>query len=140
MNSISSVGRLQISTKFARNVRRPRQPRPSRTKICAYQITFIASDGNKVTAEAEESDLLLDVAEENNVDIPASCRGGMCGTCVSKLISGEVDMSAAMDLEECLTPEQIAEGYILCCSATPQSDCEIEWKEDWGVSTLEEWK
>ena len=108
--------------------------------VRAHQITYVAEDGSKVEAQASESDFLLDVGEENGVEIPASCRGGMCGTCVCKLTSGEVDMSEATDLEGVLSPEQLQAGYILACSSRPKTDCTVEWKQDWGVSVLEEWQ
>ncbi|CAD7698581.1 unnamed protein product [Ostreobium quekettii] len=106
----------------------PRQQGKRCVDVRAYKVTFVAEDGTKVQAEAADSEFLLEVGERNNVEIPSSCRSGMCGTCISKLKSGEVDMSEAMDLEGQLSPEQLAEGYILACSSKPKSDCTVEWK------------
>jgi glycine betaine catabolism B len=54
---------------------------------------------------------LLEVAEANGVQIPYSCRQGMCGTCVTRVLSGTV----RMDTEDGLTAEQKNAGYVLPC-------------------------
>src|SRR6185295_13526411 len=52
---------------------------------------------------------LLEVAEMSDVEIPAGCRQGRCGTCITKLLQGDVHM----DSEEGLKAREKAEGYIL---------------------------
>lgn len=56
--------------------------------------------------------------------------GGVCGTCVSKLVSGQVDLDwlTVLDDGNVLSKEQIEAGYILPCSAKPLSDCVVEIK------------
>jgi ferredoxin len=68
--------------------------------------------------------------------------GGVCGSCVSKLVSGDVDQSWLCELDDgnVLTSEQMAAGFILPCSAMPKSDLKIQYSNDWGVSVLEQWK
>jgi 3-ketosteroid 9alpha-monooxygenase subunit B len=58
---------------------------------------------------------LLDVLIEAGLDPPYSCREGKCGTCTCELIRGEVAMAA----NEVLEAEDLADGYILACQATP---------------------
>lgn len=58
---------------------------------------------------------LTDAMLAAGVDAPFSCKAGKCATCACQLVSGEV----AMDYNEILTEEDIAEGYILSCQATP---------------------
>jgi len=58
---------------------------------------------------------LLEVAELHGVEIPFGCRQGRCGTCLTKLLDGDV----AMDIEEGLASSDKAEGYILMCVARP---------------------
>ena len=52
------------------------------------------------------------------LDVPYSCKGGVCATCKAKLLEGRVDM----DLNHSLSEEEIANGYILTCQAHPLSD------------------
>jgi ferredoxin-NADP reductase/uncharacterized membrane protein YozB (DUF420 family) len=54
---------------------------------------------------------LLDVAEKNDVQIPYSCREGLCGTCCTRVLSGAV----RMDVADGLTTEQKNAGYVLPC-------------------------
>jgi ring-1,2-phenylacetyl-CoA epoxidase subunit PaaE len=60
---------------------------------------------------------ILDAAMSNSLDVPFACKGGMCCTCRAKLEKGEVDM----DLNYALTPEEVAEGYILTCQSHPRT-------------------
>jgi glycine betaine catabolism B len=54
---------------------------------------------------------LLEIAEMNGIHIPYSCRQGQCGTCATRLLSGEVKM----DREDGLDPALKAQGYVLTC-------------------------
>ncbi|MGW0806292.1 2Fe-2S iron-sulfur cluster-binding protein [Nonomuraea sp. NPDC002799] len=48
-------------------------------------------------------------------DAPYACRGGVCGTCRVRLISGEVGMEQNYALES----EELAAGYVLACQSRP---------------------
>lgn len=61
---------------------------------------------------------LVDTMLDAGVDAPHSCREGHCGSCVATLVSGEV----AMEPQEILAPEDLAEGLILGCQARPVTD------------------
>ena len=65
---------------------------------------------------------LLDACEAGGVDaIPSSCRAGMCMTCRTRLLEGEVDCSS-----DSLDADDRAAGYVLPCVAWPKSDCVLE--------------
>jgi uncharacterized protein YcbX/ferredoxin len=72
--------------------------------------------------QADNQKTILDHGEEAGLLIPSSCRGGMCGRCKAKLISGEVTQLA----DEALSVEEKEQGYILCCSSIAQSDVVIK--------------
>jgi len=61
---------------------------------------------------------ILDAGLRNGVDLPFSCKGGVCATCRAKLVEGEVEM----DSDQALRPEEIEQGYILTCQSHPISN------------------
>jgi ring-1,2-phenylacetyl-CoA epoxidase subunit PaaE len=60
---------------------------------------------------------ILDAAMQAGMDVPYSCKGGVCATCKAKLVEGEVDM----DLNHALSADEVAAGYVLTCQAHPIS-------------------
>jgi len=78
----------------------------------------ILSDGREYTFElSTDGENILDAGLRNGIDLPFSCKGGVCATCKARLLEGEVDM----DLSQALRPEEIESGYILTCQSHPIS-------------------
>ncbi|WP_343748619.1 2Fe-2S iron-sulfur cluster-binding protein [Fluviicola sp.] len=61
---------------------------------------------------------ILEALDQSGMDVPYSCRGGVCCTCKAKIIEG----SAQMTINYALTDEEVKEGYILTCQAHPTSE------------------
>lgn len=61
---------------------------------------------------------VIDAGERAGLEMPYSCRGGMCCTCRGKLVSGEVEMAVNYSLE----PWEQEAGYVLTCQARPRSE------------------
>ncbi|KNC92826.1 NADH oxidoreductase [Trabulsiella odontotermitis] len=61
---------------------------------------------------------LLEALESNKVPVNAACRAGVCGSCKTKVVSGDYTVSSTMTLTE----QEIASGYVLACSCHPQGD------------------
>jgi uncharacterized 2Fe-2S/4Fe-4S cluster protein (DUF4445 family) len=77
----------------------------------------------EVTAEAPLGSLLLDVALDSGVFVPASCGGaGSCGRCKVKILEGGVE---ALEMEK-IRPEERAQGYVLACQARVVGDVVVE--------------
>ena len=67
------------------------------------------------------SQTLLDAAEAAGADIPTLCRAGVCGTCRTRLVSGEVRCAS-----DALDDRDRQAGFILPCVAWALGDCALE--------------
>ncbi|MBG6234598.1 ring-1,2-phenylacetyl-CoA epoxidase subunit PaaE [Pedobacter sp. CAN_A7] len=61
---------------------------------------------------------ILDVALDQNINLPYSCRAGMCSTCTATCTSGGV----RMEYNEVLTDEEIENGRVLICTGHPTAN------------------
>jgi len=78
----------------------------------------IVFDSWNTTHKGNTTETILEQGESAGLILPYSCRGGMCGRCKIKLDKGEVEQLA----DDGLTDDEKAQGYVLACSAIPQSD------------------
>ena len=91
---------------------------PTETQSSHFALS-VPAFGTQTRISAEET--LLDVLEREGLPIIGACRAGVCGSCKCKVESGEVQSSSTM----ALTPEQVAEGYVLACSSKATSDLQL---------------
>jgi ring-1,2-phenylacetyl-CoA epoxidase subunit PaaE len=70
-----------------------------------------------VTFDPEKKSI-LDNVRAAGLPAPFACKGGVCATCRAKVIAGEVEMKVNYGL----SAEEVAEGYVLTCQATPVSE------------------
>ena len=83
-----------------------------------FKVAFKESD---IEAVAEEGQFLLDLAEAQGVEINYACREGSCGCCITKLLSGTVEME-----ENELSDEDRDAGMIYACVSRSTSDVSLE--------------
>lgn len=58
---------------------------------------------------------VLEAAERAGLELPFSCRAGICATCRTKIVGGAATMTHNIALE----PWETKAGFVLCCQAHP---------------------
>ena len=87
-----------------------------------YKVRLVSVEhGIDTVIECPSDKFLLEAAEDNNVELPYSCRAGSCSTCLGKVTAGSVDQSDQTFLDE----DQMSNGFVLTCVAYPTSDSTI---------------
>lgn len=79
-----------------------------------YEVTVIL-DGRTSTTTIPADLPVLDGAQRARPDLPFACKGGVCGTCRAKVVSGEVRMRRNFALEQA----ELDAGFVLTCQSLP---------------------
>ena len=79
------------------------------------QISVVMDGRRRSFPMAPTDASVLAAAERAGLDLPFSCRAGICATCRAKLKSGRAVMAHNIALE----PWEVDAGFILCCQARP---------------------
>jgi ring-1,2-phenylacetyl-CoA epoxidase subunit PaaE len=77
----------------------------------------IVLDGKKHQMQMATTDKILDIALAAGLDLPYSCKGGVCCTCRAKVMQGSVVMEKNFTLEKW----EAEQGFVLSCQAKPTS-------------------
>lgn len=72
--------------------------------------------------ECAPDETLLEAARRAGLRWPFSCSSGVCGTCRTRRLSGEVQMSQGGGL----CPREVAQGWMLPCCSRPLGDLELD--------------
>lgn len=75
----------------------------------------ILVDGEETTFEMSQQQTLLEAALKQGLDVPYSCQGGICSSCICKITEGAAEMKKNQILNE----SEVAEGLTLACQAYP---------------------
>jgi ring-1,2-phenylacetyl-CoA epoxidase subunit PaaE len=78
----------------------------------------VVLDGKPHQLRMSKDERVLDVALNAGLDLPWSCKGGVCCTCRAKVMEGAVVMDKNFTLE----PWETDKGFVLSCQARPTTD------------------
>lgn len=129
LGALGATGRVHVEHFNAAGAPAPRagaQPAAARPAADAASITVVMDGRRRSFTMPRGGEVILDAAGRAGLDLPFSCRAGVCSTCRAKLVSGTADMEHNVALEEW----EVEAGYILCCQARPTSAAlEISYDE-----------
>lgn len=81
----------------------------------ANAVINIVLDDEETSFEMRMDELILDAALAKGLDAPYSCQGGVCSSCLARVVEGAAEMEKNTILDE----DEVAEGLILTCQAHP---------------------
>ncbi|PZD79093.1 ferredoxin--NADP reductase [Mesonia sp. K7] len=78
------------------------------------QVT-VTVDDEEFSFEMDQKHTILDAILEKDIDAPYSCQGGICSSCIARIVEGKAEMAK----NQILTDDEIEEGLTLTCQAHP---------------------
>jgi benzoate/toluate 1,2-dioxygenase reductase component len=91
--------------------------------MTSYNIALNFEDGITRVIACDDDEKVTDAAFRQKINLPMDCRDGVCGTCKCFAEKGKYELEFYMD--ESMSDEEAAQGYVLTCQMVPQSDCVI---------------
>jgi ring-1,2-phenylacetyl-CoA epoxidase subunit PaaE len=88
-------------------------------RTAADTAVTVIMDGHMKSFDMQRDDQnIVDAAAIHGIELPYSCKGGVCATCRCHLRDGEVTMATNYGLE----PWEVEKGFVLACQSRPVSD------------------
>jgi ring-1,2-phenylacetyl-CoA epoxidase subunit PaaE len=89
------------------------------------QVSFVMDGRRRSFTMRTDEESILDAADRAGIELPFSCKAGVCATCRTKLVKGKVDLMENSALEDW----ELEQGFILACQARARTP-EIELTYD----------
>jgi ring-1,2-phenylacetyl-CoA epoxidase subunit PaaE len=111
------AGRVHRELFYVEDVPPEQEHHEEKPLIGGCEVTIVL-DGRRTTATIPAGVPVLDGAQLARPDLPFACKGGVCGTCRARLVSGEVRMRRNFALEAA----ELDAGFVLTCQSMPVSE------------------
>ena len=89
------------------------------------QVSFVMDGRRRSFAMRTGDESILDAGTRGGIELPFSCKAGVCSTCRTKLVRGEVEMAENYALEDW----ELEQNFILACQSRAKTP-EIELTYD----------
>jgi len=86
--------------------------------VAAATRVTIELAGRTDTVDHRAGTTILQTARQMGMSPPYSCESGTCATCMAHLVDGSVKMH----VNDVLTDDEVADGWVLTCQSVPTSD------------------
>ncbi|MES2281107.1 MAG: CDP-6-deoxy-delta-3,4-glucoseen reductase [Pseudomonadota bacterium] len=90
----------------------------------SFNVT-VQPSGRTFVAQVDE--VLLSAAIRQGIGMPYGCKDGACGSCKCKKLEGTIKQGTHQ--AKALTAEEAADGFILTCCATAETDLVLESRQ-----------
>ena len=107
----AGAGRVHVELFHAE----PTAPRVRAASTGSCEVTVELNGRRTVLSLDPAGPPVLDAVLAVRADAPYACKGGVCGTCRARVVSGAVEM----DVNYALEPEELAAGVVLTCQSHP---------------------
>ncbi len=95
------------------------QPSVKLPRAAEHAEVTVIMDGHRQSFDMERDDAnIVDAASDHGIELPFSCKGGVCATCRCHVREGEVRMEVNYGLE----PWEVEAGFVLACQSRPVSE------------------
>ncbi|SCK16173.1 2Fe-2S iron-sulfur cluster-binding protein [Streptomyces sp. WMMB 322] len=114
------VPRARIHQEIFHVTEVPSAPVASRADAGGLRSVSVTAnlDGRSGCWPMDDGESVLETVLRHRADAPFACKGGVCGTCRVRLVSGEVRMERNYALED----DELEAGYVLACQSRPVSE------------------
>ena len=103
------------------------EPEPPPGATSTQSRVTIEHGGRTDAVDHHPGTTILQTAREMGMDAPFSCESGSCATCMARLVEGDVKMR----VNDALTDDEVADGWILTCQSVPTSpSVHVVYEED----------
>jgi ring-1,2-phenylacetyl-CoA epoxidase subunit PaaE len=130
LRQLGATGKIhsELFTTAERPAPLPHTPADASAALHDATQVAVVMDGRRrsFSMPREGADSVLDAAARAGIDLPYSCRAGVCSTCRARVTRGEVRMEENLALEDW----ELDAGYVLCCQARPlTAELELTYDE-----------
>ncbi|TLY76355.1 MAG: 2Fe-2S iron-sulfur cluster binding domain-containing protein [Gammaproteobacteria bacterium] len=97
------------------------------SELGSAEVTIIMDGRRRSFSMRMNDENVLEAAARAGLELPFSCRAGVCSTCRTKVVRGAVDMAQNYALEDW----ELEQGYVLACQSrvkTPQLELDYDEK------------
>jgi ring-1,2-phenylacetyl-CoA epoxidase subunit PaaE len=106
----------RFATNGQRHVPRPERRREQRDDVSHVNVMLDGAVRSFDVRRGRES--VLEAGLRNGVDLPYSCKSGICSSCRAQLVGGEVEMDVHFALED----YEVRSGVVLMCQSHPVTE------------------
>ena len=93
-------------------------PDAARLGQAECEVTVVIDGAARSFTLEKGKENLIDAGLRNGIELPYSCKGGVCSTCRCRVLEGEVDMDVNFALED----YEVERGFVLACQSYPVTD------------------